>query len=478
MTVNVSETQRPAVIRTRPLTRPLSTCIDHGRHHDIDRLLMSPSTDILFYDPRAAHPPGVSTATVERYTTHKRRISSSARSVVSLGRSGFDEPNDGSLERERNKHITSLYIQTPKFTAPVTIPQGRVVSGIDEKMVVPDSVSHAGMFSVFPFFKLTLVLSLMIQVPPGLQSCASTDKEFLLPLFDNGDRSRQKSPFPFSSSSWASTLKTTLIGLVFLLGVLQFLLNNPLYSTSSTRKQSSVFQRQEREFARIAERCYGLPGITAPTYLDRLDSLQKTLNKLKEQDEGRRQIWMSEPSATSAYFTSISKSEWSLSERPFLFMVESSHEGDSGANLKIFTPHFEEDRARILPLFGIPAKQPLAAWMLERKQSAVETVVKGDSTYTIEYIAWQEDESPYAVLAQHIESSSGLSEEDFKSETVQIHLDPGVRAFVSSGIAHEFDSRKHYGVYLDVADPKISSLRERKSAEEIELLECANHVSS
>ena len=251
------------------------------------------------------------------------------------------------------------------------------------------------------------------------------------------------------------------------------MLKNPLHTTRSLQHQSLVFQQQEREFAKIAQRCNSLSGITARTYLDRLHTLEKTLNKLKEKDEGRRQIWMSEPSATSAYFTSISRSEWSLSERPFLFIVESTHEGGSGANLKIFTPKFEEDRARILPLFGLPAKDHPAEWAIERKQSSVETIVRGDSVYTVEFIAWQEDQSPYAVLSEFLETTSNFKDED----TVQIHLDPGVRAFISSGMAHEFDSRQHHGIYIDVADQEILGIREKKSPQEIGLLECANHVS-
>lgn len=112
---------------------------------------------------------------------------------------------------------------------------------------------------------------------------------------------------------------------------------------------------------------------------------------------------------------------------------------------------------------------------MDRKKSQVETVMKGDSVYTIEYIAWQEDQSPYAVLSEYLESTSSLS--NSKEETVQIHLDPGVRAFVSSGLAHELDARKHHGVYIDVADHEILGIREKKSSQEIELLECANHVS-
>lgn len=96
---------------------------------------MSPSADILFYEPRTAHSPAVSTATAARPWTHKRRTSTSARSVVSLGRS---ETMDRIGERARN--ASSLHIHTPKFAAPIIVPQGRVVEGIDEKMVVPDSV--------------------------------------------------------------------------------------------------------------------------------------------------------------------------------------------------------------------------------------------------------------------------------------------------------------------------------------------------
>jgi len=158
-------------------------------------------------------------------------------------------------------------------------------------------------------------------------------------------------------------------------------------------------------------------------------------------------------------------------------MVESSGSDGSDVDLRILTPRFEEDRARILPLFGIPAHDLPENREMEMKKSMIETFIKGDKAYTIEYIAWAEDESPYAVLAEHLERTSGLDEERRKSESIQVHLDPGVRAFISSGLAHEFDSRRHGGVYLDLADHEVLSIRERKTAEELALLECANQVS-
>ena len=140
MPTNQSEDSGFAVERTRPLSRPLSTCIDHGRHLDVHYLSMSSSADILFYDPDSSHSPAVSTATAERYRTHKRRVSSSARSAASLSRSGWDE--DTARASVRNIHTPSMLIQAPKFCAPITIPQGRVVGGSNEKMNPPDSVGQ------------------------------------------------------------------------------------------------------------------------------------------------------------------------------------------------------------------------------------------------------------------------------------------------------------------------------------------------
>jgi hypothetical protein len=221
-------------------------------------------------------------------------------------------------------------------------------------------------------------------------------------------------------------------------------------------------------FAYTYAKCNALQGITTGTYLDRIATLQATLDLLQEEDQQhRRQVWISEPSASSSYYTAISQKEWHLSERPFLFIVESSPvQVGHNIDLKILTPQFEEDRGRILPYFGIPHREAPKEWALERKQSAVETILNGDDAYTIEYIAWPEDTSPYEILASHLAKTSVDGEE------IRIHLDPGVRSFISSGIVHALGNQ----VAIDIAHPKVLSIRERKSKEEIALLECANQV--
>jgi len=123
---------------TRPIARPFSTCIFQRPYSDPARHVMSSPEEVVCFDPRVdQHAPSISTATAGRYKTHRRRLSSASKSAVSVGRS-YASRN----EEDYKRRTASLFVGTPKFSSPITIPQGRVVGGVDEKVAVPDSVSH------------------------------------------------------------------------------------------------------------------------------------------------------------------------------------------------------------------------------------------------------------------------------------------------------------------------------------------------
>ena len=128
---------------TRPIARPFSTCIFPRPYSDPASHIMSSPEEVVFSDPRVdQHAPSISTATAGRYKTHRRRLSSASRSAVSVVRSCTSMS-----EEESKRRTASLFVGTPKFSSPITIPQGRVVGGGNEKVAVPDSVSRIDFIS-------------------------------------------------------------------------------------------------------------------------------------------------------------------------------------------------------------------------------------------------------------------------------------------------------------------------------------------
>lgn len=139
-------------------------------------------------------------------------------------------------------------------------------------------------------------------------------------------------------------------------------------------------------------------------------------------------IYIAEPGASSAYFTSISSTEWFLSERPFLISV------DSNSTLQILVPTFELARAKLLEI---------------------------PSGFDVHWIEWRENEDPFVVLSSTL-----------RGRTVEeVQVDSMVRAFVMDGL-----SRTLPGTKVGVAGAAVSAIRQRKEEAEINRLRCANRV--
>lgn len=152
---------------------------------------------------------------------------------------------------------------------------------------------------------------------------------------------------------------------------------------------------------------------------------------------------MTEPGANGLYFGNISASNWHLSERPLLFVLAPvpASQGLPNASptprVTVLTPEFEATRAKLL---SVPTS--------------------GD----IEYLEWPEDANPFKILADNISS---------RSEIKTIYVDEMMRAFVWKGLSDSFPNAS-----VRIASPAIRSIRERKTAAEVELMKCANEVCS
>lgn len=208
----------------------------------------------------------------------------------------------------------------------------------------------------------------------------------------------------------------------------------------------------------IKTKCEALPPFPSGVHRERISRVRTILQQIR--DDGSEmtsgeQIYVLEPGMSSFYYTGIGSEQWRASERPFLFVIRA---GDSDGNTKngpvlsILTPNFEAPRAKLLNLPGL------------------------DKSGEVECIEWKEEENWAEVLLRHLEGTT----EEKATSTLKIHFDPAVRSFISAGIAHAAMNAKVVNgntcVLLDVADPRILSVRERKSAEEIAVLKCANEV--
>lgn len=180
--------------------------------------------------------------------------------------------------------------------------------------------------------------------------------------------------------------------------------------------------------------CNSLLKPTQSTYTDRLSRL---VTALKQTDNRSPAVWIAEPGPSSSYFTgAFASSDWHLSERPFLIAITPAEDGVS-PNITLLTPEFERIRAQLKPL---PEQ------------------VEGH----LGWVSWQESESPYDVLAQHLGKKGGVL------------VDPMVRNFISAGLARTMEG---CGDTID-AEKAVASIRERKDEREIGLLRCANQVST
>lgn len=215
----------------------------------------------------------------------------------------------------------------------------------------------------------------------------------------------------------------------------------------------------------IKNRCVSLPPFPEDVYRHRISTVRHVLETVHKDSAKQQsasvsagQIYIMEPGASSLYYTGIGSQQWHPSERPFLFLIsyrDDNKHSRSKTVLSIFTPAFEASRAKLLSLPGL------------------------DKDSEVEYIEWKEEENWAEVLVQYLKTGTDATESEIS--TLKLHFDPAVRSFISAGVAHalvgataaDSDAR----ILMDVADPRILSVRERKSQDEIAVLKCANEVS-
>jgi Xaa-Pro aminopeptidase len=197
---------------------------------------------------------------------------------------------------------------------------------------------------------------------------------------------------------------------------------------------------QQPDFTQLAAHCAHVQPVPPASFVGRQDRLAQTLHALGAA------AYVAEPGANAAFYANLSGAAWHLSERPLLLIVTpSSTHGlhiDSTAstdpvkaNISILTPAFEATRAKLLP---VPSADRIA------------------------FLEWPEDKDPYEVAASAI---PGL-----KDGT--IFVDGSMRQFVVEGLQRAVGG----GVRVVGAPIEVRQLRERKSAEELEIMKCVNEV--
>ncbi|OCH95053.1 peptidase M24 [Obba rivulosa] len=189
--------------------------------------------------------------------------------------------------------------------------------------------------------------------------------------------------------------------------------------------------RTHDNFAHLANHCAHIQSIAHHSFLERQQSLARTLLSLNASS------YVAEPGANAAFFANVSKSQWWLSERPLLLVISPviDTNGDIRTNVSVLTPAFEATRAKLLQI-------PSAS----------------DTAFT----AWPEDTDPYSVaVAGMPQLQDGV-----------IFVDSSMRKFIADGLQRAAPYSK-----VASAPVEIMRLRERKSPEELEIMKCANEAT-
>ncbi|KAJ2916846.1 hypothetical protein MD484_g3551, partial [Candolleomyces efflorescens] len=186
--------------------------------------------------------------------------------------------------------------------------------------------------------------------------------------------------------------------------------------------QSSVYD--------LTPHCNHVPPISKAEFDSRQAALSSELHRLNAL------AYVAEPSPNSQFFANFSSANWKLSERPLLLIVRprsGKSEADIQPDVTILTPTFETLRARGLPV----------------------------SSTGVRFIPWAEEANPYSTAL------SGLGISPDSNGT--IFVDSSIRKFIVDGLQ---DAGKN--LRIASAPLAITSLRERKSPAELEILKCAN----
>lgn len=178
----------------------------------------------------------------------------------------------------------------------------------------------------------------------------------------------------------------------------------------------------------LADHCKHLQPIPESEIVARQHALAQALHRL------HASAYVAEPGGSALFFGNISSEAWPLSERPLLLVVSPVERGDDVVpKVIVLTPYFEESRARSLSFPGVD----------------------------VVYVPWREDEDPYAVGVGALPVSG----------RGPIYVDGMTRHFIVDGL-----QKAAPGARVALAPVEITSLRERKSTEELALLSCVNEV--
>jgi Xaa-Pro dipeptidase len=164
------------------------------------------------------------------------------------------------------------------------------------------------------------------------------------------------------------------------------------------------------------------PAVTPITDEERLARIEKARRLMKENQIAAMFL---EPGSSMFYYTGV---RWGLSERPFGVVIPA--QGD----LAYITPGFEEERARELIKFSNDVR------------------------------VWQEDESPYRLIAQ-ILRDRGVA-------TGRVGFEERVRFFVADGVRAEVPQLEFVS-----ATPVTAGCRMFKSSAELALMQRANDIT-
>ncbi|KAJ3558673.1 hypothetical protein NM688_g781 [Phlebia brevispora] len=184
------------------------------------------------------------------------------------------------------------------------------------------------------------------------------------------------------------------------------------------------------DFTHLSDHCAHVKPIPVESYISRQDELAKVLHDLSAL------AYIAEPGANAAYYANISSSAWGLSERPLLLILTPYIDNSTvKGNISVLTPKFEATRARLLP---IPSDEEIA------------------------YPEWPEDADPYKVAVAAIPALQ---------QGGPIYVDGSMRLFVSEGIQNAAPASA-----VVAAPVEVRELRERKSADELEIMKCVNEA--
>lgn len=192
----------------------------------------------------------------------------------------------------------------------------------------------------------------------------------------------------------------------------------------------AIGSSDSESFIYLPNHCGDVPAINELELLERQDTLATVLRDLNAS------AYIAEPGANTQYYANFSSKLWSLSERPFLFILRldttDTVTGLGHPRVSILTPAFEASRAKMLPIPGS----------------------------NVEYIKWPEEANPFQVVAAALSLVQGT-----------IFVDGATRNFIADGLQKALPN-----VSVISAPSEVNSIRQRKSMAELTLLKCANEV--